>query len=97
MAKASIRCARCFAASPYVPSLETPYAFPMCGRYRLARKKEILAETFDVENDVDWSPRYNVAPGQNIFAGALHPAATLSGSFQFLVSAPSNLSARTRL
>ena len=38
----------------------------MCGRYRLARKKEILAETFDVENDVDWIPRYNVAPGQNV-------------------------------
>jgi len=38
----------------------------MCGRYRLARKKEILAETFDVENDVEWSPRYNVAPGQNV-------------------------------
>ncbi|MGO9403090.1 MAG: SOS response-associated peptidase [Terriglobales bacterium] len=40
----------------------------MCGRYRLARKKEILAETFDIENDdeVDWSPRYNVAPGQDV-------------------------------
>jgi putative SOS response-associated peptidase YedK len=38
----------------------------MCGRYRLARKKEILAETFDVEDGVDWSPRYNVAPGQNV-------------------------------
>jgi putative SOS response-associated peptidase YedK len=38
----------------------------MCGRYRLARKKEILAETFDVDNDVEWSPRYNVAPGQNV-------------------------------
>jgi putative SOS response-associated peptidase YedK len=38
----------------------------MCGRYRLARKKEILAETFDVDNDVGWSPPYNVAPGQNV-------------------------------
>jgi putative SOS response-associated peptidase YedK len=38
----------------------------MCGRYRLARKKEILAETFDVDNDVEWSPRYNVAPSQNV-------------------------------
>jgi putative SOS response-associated peptidase YedK len=38
----------------------------MCGRYRLARKKEILAETFDVDNDVEWSPHYNVAPGQNV-------------------------------
>jgi len=38
----------------------------MCGRYRLGRKKEILAETFDVDNDVEWSPRYNVAPGQDV-------------------------------
>jgi len=38
----------------------------MCGRYRLARKKEILAETFDAENEVEWSPRYNVAPGQDV-------------------------------
>ncbi|MGA2965507.1 MAG: SOS response-associated peptidase [Terriglobales bacterium] len=40
----------------------------MCGRYRLTRRKEILSETFDVETDteVDWSPRYNIAPGQNV-------------------------------
>jgi putative SOS response-associated peptidase YedK len=38
----------------------------MCGRYRVARKKEILAEVFDVETEVDWNPRYNVAPGQDV-------------------------------
>jgi putative SOS response-associated peptidase YedK len=38
----------------------------MCGRYRLVRKKEILAEVFDAGNDVDWAPRYNVAPGQDV-------------------------------
>ena len=38
----------------------------MCGRYRLARKKEILAEVFDVGNDDDWSPRYNIAPSQSV-------------------------------
>jgi putative SOS response-associated peptidase YedK len=38
----------------------------MCGRYRLARKKEILAEIFEVANDVEWAPRYNVAPGQDV-------------------------------
>jgi len=38
----------------------------MCARYRLARKKEILAEIFDVGTDVDWVPRYNVAPGQDV-------------------------------
>jgi hypothetical protein len=46
--------------------LHSSYTLSMCGRYRLSRKKEILAETFDVENDVDWIPRYNVAPGQNV-------------------------------
>jgi putative SOS response-associated peptidase YedK len=45
----------------------------MCGRFRLARKKEILEEEFgaDIEGDEPaWaaisSPRYNVAPGQQI-------------------------------
>jgi hypothetical protein len=43
-----------------------PYTLSMCGRYRLARKKQILAEFFDVGNDFDWSPRYNVAPSQSV-------------------------------
>ena len=57
---------------PQVDSLRTSlrrhssYTLAMCGRYRLARKKEILAEVFDVENDVDWTPRYNIAPGQDV-------------------------------
>ena len=38
----------------------------MCGRYRLSRRKEILAEYFDAGDDVDWAPRYNVAPGQDV-------------------------------
>lgn len=42
----------------------------MCGRFRLVRKKEILEEAFDAEcvadDDLDWAPRYNVAPGQDI-------------------------------
>jgi putative SOS response-associated peptidase YedK len=41
----------------------------MCGRFRLARKKEILEESFgidDVLDDLEWTPRYNVAPGQMI-------------------------------
>ena len=53
-----------FSSPPYL--CLRPILLPMCGRYRLARKKEILAETFDVEDGVDWSPRYNVAPGQNV-------------------------------
>ena len=38
----------------------------MCGRYRLSRSKELLAEHFNVEPDDDWEPRYNIAPTQNV-------------------------------
>ena len=38
----------------------------MCGRFRVARKKEILGEYFGVEPDADWQPRYNVAPTQQV-------------------------------
>jgi putative SOS response-associated peptidase YedK len=43
----------------------------MCGRFRLARSKELLDEAFGaVEGPVpvEWEPRYNVAPGQSIVA-----------------------------
>jgi putative SOS response-associated peptidase YedK len=47
----------------------------MCGRFRLARKKEILEAVFEADaasDDLDWSPdylpRYNLAPGQEIVA-----------------------------
>lgn len=47
----------------------------MCGRFRLAQKKEILEAAFDAKgalHDLDWAPsyapRYNVAPGQEIVA-----------------------------
>ena len=37
----------------------------MCGRYRLARKKEILEEYFGTtESEEAWEPRYNIAPTQ---------------------------------
>jgi|SRR5882672_1437014 len=38
----------------------------MCGRYRLARKREILAEVSDAGDDSDWGPRYNIAPTQSV-------------------------------
>lgn len=39
----------------------------MCGRYRLSRRKEILAEQFDTDfDDLDWEPRYNIAPTQTV-------------------------------
>ena len=46
--------------------MPVPYTLSMCGRYRLARKKEILAEVFDVGDDDDWSPRYNIAPSHGV-------------------------------
>ena len=37
----------------------------MCGRYRLSRRKQIISEHFDtVPFEVDWEPRYNIAPTQ---------------------------------
>ena len=62
----------------------------MCGRFRVARSKEILEEAFGAEESVsadeslsplDWSPRYNVAPGQAVVAvrqDAARPARRLS-------------------
>jgi putative SOS response-associated peptidase YedK len=39
----------------------------MCGRYRLSRRKEILAKHFEAEfSDLDWKPRYNIAPTQSV-------------------------------
>lgn len=39
----------------------------MCGRYRLSRRKEVLAEHFGADfADLDWQPRYNIAPTQPV-------------------------------
>jgi putative SOS response-associated peptidase YedK len=39
----------------------------MCGRYRLSRRKQILEEHFDTAPwDEEWSPRYNIAPTQQV-------------------------------
>jgi putative SOS response-associated peptidase YedK len=39
----------------------------MCGRYRLSRRKQILAEQFDASPfDNVWEPRYNIAPSQTV-------------------------------
>src|SRR5512143_3331462 len=37
----------------------------MCGRYRLSSTERFL-ERFNVENEIELSPRYNIAPGQEI-------------------------------
>jgi putative SOS response-associated peptidase YedK len=39
----------------------------MCGRYRLSRRKQMLAEHSDADfADLDWEPRYNIAPTQPV-------------------------------
>src|ERR1035441_5785997 len=38
----------------------------MCGRYRLSRRKQLIAEYFETDNEVDWEPRYNIAPSQAV-------------------------------
>ena len=47
----------------------------MCGRYRVPRHKQILAERFDVGPDDDWEPRYNIGPTQTVPVIRQHPAA----------------------
>lgn len=37
----------------------------MCGRYRLSRRKQIIAEHFEAD-PFDWEPRYNIAPSQPV-------------------------------
>jgi putative SOS response-associated peptidase YedK len=46
----------------------------MCGRYRLSRRKQIIAEQFETQPwDEDWSPRYNIAPTQPVPVIRQHP------------------------
>jgi putative SOS response-associated peptidase YedK len=46
----------------------------VCGRYRLSRRKQILAEHFDATPfDDDWEPRYNIAPTQQVPVVRQHP------------------------
>lgn len=46
----------------------------MCGRYRLSRRKQFIAEHFDAVFDIeDWTPRYNLAPTQQVLVVRQHP------------------------
>ena len=38
----------------------------MCGRYRLSRRKQLIEEYFETANELDWEPRYNIAPSQPV-------------------------------
>lgn len=47
---------------------------PMCGRYRLSRRKQVIEEYFDsASDDLDWVPRYNIAPTQLVPVIRQHP------------------------
>jgi putative SOS response-associated peptidase YedK len=47
---------------------------PMCGRYRLSRRKQIVEEYFESAPwDDDWNPRYNIAPTQPVPVIRQHP------------------------
>jgi putative SOS response-associated peptidase YedK len=45
----------------------------MCGRYRLSRREQFIADHFDATGDDDWEPRYDVAPTQSILIVRQHP------------------------
>jgi putative SOS response-associated peptidase YedK len=46
----------------------------MCGRYRLSRRKQAIEEYFEaVSHDLDWAPRYNIAPTQPVAVIRQHP------------------------
>jgi putative SOS response-associated peptidase YedK len=46
----------------------------MCGRYRVSKRKQILAEHFNaVADDEEWNPHYNVAPTQSVPIIRQHP------------------------
>jgi putative SOS response-associated peptidase YedK len=50
--------------------------FSMCGRYRLSRRKQLVAEYFDaVPGEDEWNPRYNIAPTQPVPIIRQHPKA----------------------
>jgi putative SOS response-associated peptidase YedK len=38
----------------------------MCGRYRLSRRKQLIAQYFKTDKEVKWEPRYNIAPSQPV-------------------------------
>jgi putative SOS response-associated peptidase YedK len=46
----------------------------MCGRYRVSRRKQIIAEHFETADwQDDWNPRFNIAPTQSVPVVRQHP------------------------
>lgn len=55
-------------------AIRSAIIFCMCGRYRLSRRKQIIAEHFETADwQDDWSPRYNIAPTQQVPVIRQHP------------------------
>jgi hypothetical protein len=48
----------------------TCHNLPVCGRYRLSRRKQNVEEH---SGDEDWKPRYNIAPTQPVPIIRQHP------------------------
>jgi putative SOS response-associated peptidase YedK len=47
---------------------------PMCGRYRLSRRKQLVEEYFDTASgEEDWAPRFDIAPTQSVPVIRQHP------------------------
>lgn len=47
---------------------KTAYAYTMCGRFALAIHPELLMKAYGLSSSPELSPRYNIAPGQQILA-----------------------------
>jgi putative SOS response-associated peptidase YedK len=46
----------------------------MCGRYRLSRRAQFLRDHYGIEDEVEWAPRYNIAPTQRVAVVRQHPS-----------------------
>ena len=45
---------------------------PMCGRYRLTAKERYIRDHFGIEDSLEWTPRYNIAPSQPVLTVRQH-------------------------
>jgi putative SOS response-associated peptidase YedK len=45
----------------------------MCGRFRLSRRAQFLRDHYGIDDDVEWVPRYNIAPTQPVAVVRQHP------------------------
>jgi hypothetical protein len=48
------------------PMISATLARAMCGRFTLARSPEDVARAFDLDEVLNFPPRYNIAPSQPV-------------------------------